>query len=449
MGLLEGVFRTRFASRMQPFAGMPGPTPAYPLGTLTDFKGAKPWDVCAGYEKKYGGMTLIWEFGKPVVVVNDADLIREVLVTNEKDYWKDDPTEAFRPVLRVTEFNENGPEWKRLRDAEPLSMAGFNEWLPSQIPAITKVADAHIDRLLASGEQFNFLPKIERMVYDAYNACIVGRQLDDDLYSAFYTTSNMATKRMLLPKWLLVRPISPSFWAAMTKHFGVYEQIVREAKQNLSSNANDLLHVYLRKGTTVSDEQIAMYLGNVHAGGVFSAGTAIVDTLYLLAKHPEVEAKLRSELTSSANGSRYLDQVLHESLRYYPPVPMFFRNVLKTKSTTLGGFNLPPNTVVYLVVQGVHRSARYWNYPERFDPERWHDGPVSVDAYEADTFLPFGRGPRICVGATLAMLCMRIILASIVRRTQLKIDPSLQLEQFFHCGVAEPKNVVGKLAALP
>jgi cytochrome P450 len=445
MGLGTSLFRMRFSSRMAPFAGMPGPTPAWPLGTLTDFRHGKPWDVCAGYEKTYGPLTLIWEGGQPVVVVNDGALIRDVLVTNEKDYWKDDPAEAFRPVLRTTEFCENGAEWKRLRDAEPLSMAGFNEWLPSQVGPVTKVVDADVDKLRASGHSVNFLKFVERTVFDAYNAAIVGRQLGDEYYDAFYTTSNMATERMLLPKWLLFRPMKPWFWSAMSKHFGIYEQIVRDARKDPSGN--DLLRVYLQTGPTVSDEQIAMFLGNVHAGGVFSAGTAIVNTLYLLAKHSEVADRLRNELRASPDQCRYLEQVIHESLRLYPPVPMFFRNVLKTKSTTLGGYTLPPNTVVYLVVQGVHRSKRYWPDPDRFDPDRWTNGPVPVDAYEADTFLPFGRGPRICVGAPLAMLTMRIILRSIIGRTKLEIDPSIQLEQFFHCGVAEPKNVVGRLRA--
>jgi cytochrome P450 len=448
MGVLSGLFKARYSSRMAPFAGLPGPTPALPLGTLADFFGdQKPWDVCAGYEKTYGPLTVIWEFGKPVVVVNDGALIRDVLIDHEQDYWKDDPTEAFRPVLRVTEFNENGAEWKRLRDAEPLSMAGYTDWLATQGPAITKVVDSHIDRLTASGERVNFLPKVERLVYDAYNALIVGRQLSDEQYDAFYTTSNMATERMKLPKWLLVRPLKPSFWAAMKVHFGAFEQIVREARQAHSPEADDLLSVYLRNGPAVSDEQIAMYLGNVHAGGVFSAGTAIVNTMYLLAKNPAVADRLRAALRNTADCRRYLDQVLHESLRLYPPVPMVFRNVLKSKSATLGGHVLPPNTVVYLVVQGVHRSAKNWSDPERFDPDRWANGPVPVDAYEADTFLPFGRGKRICIGATMAMTCMRIIVSSIYRRTRVVIDPDIQLEQFFHCGVAEPKNVEGRLVA--
>jgi cytochrome P450 len=425
---------------------MPGPMPSYPLGTLLDFKGAQPWDVCAAYEKKYGGVTLIWETGKPVVVVSDAELIRDVLITNEQDYYKDDPTLAFRPVLKVTEFNENAEEWRRLRADEPLSMDGYEQWLATQESVVQKVVDDHLSRWTAASGPVDLLPISERMIYDAFNACMVGKQFDDGDYRAFYKTSDMATKRMQIPSFILFRPINPVFYAARARHFGIFEKVVREARQNPNPNANDMLSVFLRKRTDIPDEMIAMYLGNVHAGGVFSTGTALVNTLYFLGKHPEIADKLRESLMQDPN-SRYLDQVLHECLRYYPPVPMFFRNVIKTKSTQLGKYTLPPDTVVYLSAQGVHHSTRYWTDPERFDPERWNNGPVSLDAYEADTFLPFGRGKRICIGATMAMLCMKIMLKSIVTRTQMKMDPGIKLEQFFHCGVAEPKNVVASFVA--
>jgi cytochrome P450 len=457
MALSESLFRARFGARMKPFDGIPGPTPRFPFGTARDFLGANPWDVCAGYEKKYGGLTLIWEGGKPVLVLNDAELIREVLITKPQDYWKDAPSPAFRPVLKKTEFNENFDEWRVLAQNDPLNMEGYLHWLSTQVPVVQKVVDEHLDRLTAAAGPVNLLPVVERMVYDALNACMVGddwRRLTDDHYRAFYRTSDMATKRMkqamLVP---LIPPIDPRFYIARSKHFGTFEQLIREARKDSRADANDMLHVFLRKGTNVPDDQLAMYLGNIHAAGVFSVGTGVVNTFYLLARHPEVATRLHAELTDSIRKDpgdpsaltrcRYQEQVLHESLRFYPPVPFFFRNVVKTKSTQLGRYTLPPNTIVYIVAQGVQRSARYWKDPDRFDPDRWDNGPVPVDALDHDIFLPFGRGPRICSGATLAMLCMKVIVGSVYSRRTVKIDPSIEMEQFFHCGVAEPKNVVG------
>jgi cytochrome P450 len=288
------------------------------------------------------------------------------------------------------------------------------------------------------------------MVYDAYNECLVGQQLDDKAYQCFYITSNMATKRMQMPKWLLIPPLDPRFWYARAYHFGAFEKIVAHAKRHLYTDANDLLHRYLRKAPDVSDKQVAIFLGNIHAGGVFPAATAQVNTMYLLNRHPEIATKLYAQLHAAASDGSvpeqcpFLDLVLRESMRFLPPVPMFFRNVQKTKPTQLGKYILPPNTKVNIVIQGVHRSSKYWKDPDRFDPSRWENGTIDAKSLDSDYYLPFGRGPRICVGAALAMFCMKVMLASILSRTRVLIDSHLPYRQFNHCGVAEPKGIKGR-----
>ena len=295
--LLAELFRLFHGRKMRALAGIPGPTPLFPLGTLHEFWGKVPWDVCAAYEKTYGSLTLIWAGGQPMLVLNDPELIREVLVTRRNEFYKDNPVKAFRPVLKETEFDENGPEWQRLRQLEPLSMKGFDAWLPTQVAVVRNTVEGHLQRLYtAAPEPVDLLPVAERLCYDVFNACAVGRRLGDEEYRTFYTTSNMATERMQLPNWLLLPPLRPSFYAARRRHFGAFEAIVREARRNPDSAANDMLHIYLRQGPDVTDEQLATFLGNIHAGGVFSTGSALVNTLYLLNLHPEVVNELTAQL---------------------------------------------------------------------------------------------------------------------------------------------------------
>ncbi len=453
--LLAELFRLFHGRKMRALAGIPGPTPLFPLGTLHEFWGKVPWDVCAAYEKTYGGLTLIWAGGQPMLVLNDPELIREVLVTRRDEFYKDNPVKAFRPVLKETEFDENGPEWQRLRQLEPLSMKGFDAWLPTQVAVVRNTVEGHLQRLYtAAPEPIDLLPVAERLCYDVFNACAVGRQLGDEEYRAFYTTSNMATERMQLPNWLLLPPLRPSFYAARRRHFGAFEAIVREARRNPGTAANDMLHVYLRQGPDVTDDQLATFLGNIHAGGVFSTGSALVNTLYLLNLHPEVVNELTAQLralvrdrpdydAAALEGCPLLDGVLLESLRYYAPVPLFFRNVRKDRPARLGGRDLPPDTVVAVVVRGVHRSARYWKDPDRFDPGRWAGGAAAA-GLESDAFFPFGRGPRACVGAGFAMFCLRVMLTELLSRGRVVIDPNTPYRQFFHCGVGEPKHIMGR-----
>ena len=147
------------------------------------------------------------------------------------------------------------------------------------------------------------------------------------------------------------------------------------------------------------------------------------------------------------NQHPFLDHVLRESLRLIPPVPMFARNVRKDKTTTLGGRELPPNTVVMIVMKAVQRSADHWHDPDTFNPDRWATGVVEANPVGSDYFFPFGRGARMCAGAEIAMFCMKIVLATILSRVAVKTSGSFR--DVFHCGVVEAKELKARLVPHP
>src|SRR5262245_66339171 len=102
-------------------------------------------------------------------------------------------------------------------------MEGYSKWLQSQLPVVKKVVDEHLNRLTSSPDPVNLLPVAERMSYDSFNACMVGRSLTDETYWAFYRTSDMATKRMQLGLLVpLIPPVDPRFYTARSKHFGAF-----------------------------------------------------------------------------------------------------------------------------------------------------------------------------------------------------------------------------------
>jgi cytochrome P450 len=442
---------------MQQFAGIPGPTPSYPLGTLGDFFGANAWEVCAGYEKQYGGMTLVWFGGRPTLILNDPHLIREVLITKADDYYKDYPIKALRPVLRNTLFNLNGTEWYELRmpHAHPCLIEGFDKWLATQFPVVKKVADKHLASMLGTSGELEILDKMQRLCFDAFNACVVGPDFQDGGFDNFYILSKMATSRMRVqPQWLLIPPIKPSFHKAMRLHYGAYDTAVKNARQNPDANASDLLHVFLRQGTQISDSQLVDFLSEFQAGGDISTASALVNTLHLLNCNPDVAARLYAQLTelgrrnpdydqASLGQTPLLDHVLRESLRLIPPVAIYGRNVRKDKSTTLGGRELPPDTVVMIITQSAQRSAGHWHDPETFNPDRWANGGVESNPIGSDYFFPFGRGPRMCLGAAFAMFCMRIILASVLSKAAVKTSGPFR--GVYHCGVVEARELKARL----
>lgn len=446
----EWLFRLRFGSRMKPFAALPGPRPFYPLGTLGDLLGGAPWDVFADYGAKYGPMSVAWLGGRPVVLLNDPALIRSVLVENTDDYYKNYPIRALTPVLRNTLFNLNRPEWDPLRADHPCTNPSFRHWLPSQFPVVKTVVERHLDGLLRERGDVEAVDIAQRLLFDVFNACVCGPDFKDGGFENFYILSEMATFRMALPQCLLPPPLSPRFHRAMRLHYGAYDAAVKRARANPDPGRNDLLHVFLRFGTRLSDKQLVDFLSEFQAGGDISCAAAVANTLHLLTQHPAIATRLHAELDGMVQRkpdygledleqAPLLDYVLRESLRLMPPVPIFSRNVKRDRSASLGGHAIPPDTEVMVLVKQVQRSPSRWQDPHSFQPDRWAGGAVAANPIGSDYFCPFGRGPRMCAGAEFAMFCMKIVLGVVLTRATVKTSGSVR--GIYHCGVVEPKRL--------
>lgn len=449
-GLLNWLFRLRFGSRLKALAGIPGPKPVYPMGTIGEMIGVDPTDVMADYGKTYGPMTLIWFGGKPAVVLNDPHMIREVLVEKTEDYYKDYPTRALGPVLRKTLFNLNSPELDELRKDHPCTIPGFGPWIKTQFPVVKQVAERHLEQWLNTKGEFEAIDKLQRAFFDVYNAITVSPDFEDGGFDNFYNISEMATFRMKVPQKWLWPPISPRYHRAFNSHYGAYEKAVKKARQNPDPNSNNLLHVFLRHGTRLSDQQLVDFISEFHAGGDISSASAVANTLYHLHENPKVASRLYAELREMSRRKPnfdlealesvpLLDHVLRESMRMIPPVAVFSRNVRKDRPTTLGGKTIPPDTEVMVVMKHIQRSPDHWTNPDTFDPDRWANGGVERDPIGSDYYFPFGRGPRMCAGVEVAMFCMKIILATALSRASVKTSGSNRI--VYHCGVNEAKHL--------
>jgi cytochrome P450 len=174
--------------------------------------------------------------------------------------------------------------------------------------------------------------------------------------------------------------------------------------------------------------------------------------------NPEIAQELYAQLTemtqrepdyglASLEQATLVDHVLRESLRMIPPVAIFGRRVRNDRKTTLGDRELPPNTPVLICAATVQRSAGHWNDPDTFDPGRWANGGVESNPIGSDYFFPFGRGPRICPGADLAMFCMKIVLAAML--SQATVKTSGPFKGVLHCGVVETPELKARLIPHP
>ncbi|MDQ3965706.1 MAG: cytochrome P450, partial [Actinomycetota bacterium] len=148
-------------------------------------------------------------------------------------------------------------------------------------------------------------------------------------------------------------------------------------------------------------------------------------TWYLLAGHPEAEAKLFEELREVLAGRApttealprlgYADAVIKESMRLYPPVWAFGREALK--DCEIGGYHVPAGTQLVMSQWVMHRDPRYYKNPGKFRPERWAEG--SAEKLPKYAYFPFGGGPRLCIGRSFAKMEAVLLLATIAQRFRL------------------------------
>jgi cytochrome P450 len=149
---------------------------------------------------------------------------------------------------------------------------------------------------------------------------------------------------------------------------------------------------------------------------------ALAWSLYLLANSPEHQDRARAQVRQQLDGRTataedlpampFIQQVLEESMRLYPPVGLLARTVLKEDE--LCGRQMRPNDILFLPIWALHRHELLWDRPELFDPDRFD--PKTGPRRDKYQYLPFGAGPRVCVGANFAMMQAGIILSTLVQR---------------------------------
>lgn len=221
----------------------------------------------------------------------------------------------------------------------------------------------------------------------------------------------------------------PEAWpTAVVRRYGpamsyIESVIRREIRQPSSPNsfAARLAAVKYPDGSTMTEDQVRDELLSLTSTGYETIGDALAWTLYLLARHPDVEAKMLDEFSAVLGGREpsaedlakltYTRQVLNESMRLYPPTWIFVRMALGPDKLPSGA-TVTAGHKLYLSQYVVHRHPRYFPEPERFDPGRFTAEAMS--ARPRFSYFPFGGGQRLCIGEQLAVLEMQAVLSQML-----------------------------------
>ena len=183
-----------------------------------------------------------------------------------------------------------------------------------------------------------------------------------------------------------------------------------------------LIESRFENGDRLSDKEIHDQAVTLFFAGHETTANALTWCWYLLARHPEVVAKMRQEI-DDVLGDRparladvrqlpYLDMVIKESMRILPPVWVFMKEPIR--DTTLGGYHIPKGVQVMISPYVTQHDPRFWPEPETFRPERF--SKANLSSIPRGAYIPFSGGNRVCFGKSFAMAEARLIIATMIRR---------------------------------
>lgn len=375
--------------------------------------------------------------------VTDPKLVEEILLGNHESFPKS-PIERriFSPILGDGILVAEGQSWRwQRRTVAPLFRHAD---LMALVPDISAAAFRKLEhwRQAPAGPTRRIDRDMTDVTFDVLQSTIFDgataaeAELLKTHIGAYleYTSWDIAYEMLGLPDWVWHPGKRPMRRAA--RHLDATMQgIITRARA--AGFPGDGLTARLGRardpdtGTAMADSQIVNNLLTFAAAGHETTAKALTWALYLLARAPAWQARVREEATRVAGSGPVLAEhvaalaitraVVKEAMRLYPPAPVMGR--MTRQPTTLGAHQFAAGTMLVIPIFAVHRHRKLWEDPDRFDPTRFT--PEREQQHARTQFMPFGFGPRTCIGMSFAMLEAVALLAMLVRDAAFSCDATL------------------------
>jgi cytochrome P450 len=299
---------------------------------------------------------------------------------------------------------------------------------------MSATAERASQRLAESGGHAEMVAEMLSATFDVIcEVALSGREhFDADTYGQailrYFETAGKASVLDFLrvPHWVPRPGALLSLGPVRTMHRMV-AQAIEARRRESSGKADDLLDHMLKAedpetGRRMSPTDLLHNMQFFIVAGHETTALALSWSLLLLALHSDCQERARQEARAVLGGRAagaehlpempYVKQIIEEAMRLYPPVGMLARNVREPDS--LCGREILPNDILFLPIYALHRHQMWWLRPNQFDPDRF--SPSAAQSRDRYLYLPFGAGPRVCVGSNFAMMQAQIILATLLSR---------------------------------
>ncbi len=392
------------------------------------------------------GPTFRFYFGgvKEAIVTTNPVVIQHVLKTNSENYQKSEiQVKRMGHFLGKGLLTSHGEVWRTQRR---LIQKGFDR---KQLEILSSIMQDSLSESLPDFDRqarigpVDICPQLMKITFRMVAKSLFGAQLKDediDLISRTISTVQEFMVRQTIQPYL-----NP--WFAVSGDLRRHDEMRANAdgilldyirRRRREAPGHDLLQILMdarySDGEGMSDELVLSESMQLLVAGHETSSNALSWLLYLLSSRPDCLERLQQEFVSVLGDApltysdvpkfEFAAQVIQEALRLYPPFWMVDRMALSDDHA--GDLAIPRGSTVVVFIYGVHHASEHWRNPETFDPERF--SKANEKLHTPFTHLPFGAGPRGCIGGNYAMLQILMILSVLLRKYDLQVVPGQTIE---------------------
>jgi cytochrome P450 len=388
--------------------------------------------------REYGDIVRLPVVQQERIFLNHPDFIAQVLVIQQSKFQKSELTKKITGrLLGEGLLISEGEIWRRQRR---LAQPAFHRSRISEYGAtMAEITDAHV-RDWRDGEERDMAREMMSLTLNLAVRTLFGTTLDVDpqrvgramTFLMRYSLNRQRSPLRVPETWPTPRNRRANRELAFVDSL-VYQIIADRKNQNAPHGREDLLSMLMgamdEDGSQMTRQQLRDETMTLFIAGHETTAQMLAWTWYLLSENPEAAERLNEELRSVLGGRipeaadfgklPYLQGVMNESLRLYPPAYILART--STERCALGGYDFPAGTTMLMSQWVMHRDGRYYEEPDQFRPERWTEGLAS--RLPAGAFFPFGDGPRRCIGQGFALLEAAIVIGTLAQRFRFRLVP--------------------------
>jgi cytochrome P450 len=390
--------------------------------------------------ERYGDLVTLPTVLGPWTLVFHPDGVRHVVQENHKNYRKGGIShQALRLTLGNGLLTNNGDSWLHQRRLiQPVfhreRIATFGRLMAESALAWTE--EATID----TSQPLDLFQEMSGLTLSIVGKALFGTDLlahKERVFQATSTINHLEAQAFYVPGlFSLPTPQRHRLYEARNTLYTVVDELIDKRRQ--ASTENDLLTLLLQAqdeetGESMTVSQVRDEVMTLMAAGHETTSNALCWTFLLLARHPDIESRLREEYSRVLGGRAaqmedlpqlpLTRMVLEESMRLYPPAWAFARQAIAEDE--IGGYTIAKGAYVLMFPATTHRHPDFWERPDVFDPERF--APERAAGRHRFAYFPFGGGPRVCIGNQFALTEAQLILATVLSRCQFRLLPGVAL----------------------